>query len=412
VDGAGAQPAVTAPAAPEATPGPPQAFGLPVAPAAALAWGLQFAFFNPAIALILADRFGASDGQIGLALALYNASGFVSSLVIPVLADRRSDYLSPLLWAGLATLPLAAVLGLSHDLTTAVVALVVLGGPVGVGTSLLFAHLRAVGLPPRAIINTRAVFSFAWVAGPPLATLAASTFGDAAVLACIAVIAALGLATTWAMRRASPPTGAGGTRPGPDAPTTEALLPVALVGVVVAFVALQATNYISTTVMALYVTSTLHLPTVWAGVALAVAAGLEIPALVLAGRLTTRYSNLTLIAASCVLGAGYYLALALAHGPVELVASQVLNAAFFAIVAGIGLTFFQEIIPAPGLASGLFTNLRRVGAVAAGGIVALAGVLGGYRHVFLVCAGLSVLALALVVPIGLLGPRLRRPVRA
>jgi len=410
VDGAGAQPAVATPAAPEAT--PPRAFGLPVAPAAALAWGLQFAFFNPAIALILADRFGASDGQIGLALALYNASGFVSSLVIPVLADRRSDYLTPLLWAGLATLPLAAVLGLSHDLTTAVVALVVLGGPVGVGTSLLFAHLRAVGLPPRAIINTRAVFSFAWVAGPPLATFAASAFGDAAVLACIAVIAALGLATTWAMRRASPSPATGTTRPGPDAPVAETLLPVALVGVVVAFVALQATNYISTTVMALYVTTTLHLPTVWAGAALAVAAGLEIPALVLAGRLTARYSNLTLIAASCVLGAGYYLALALAHGPVELVASQVLNAAFFAIVAGIGLTFFQEIIPAPGLASGLFTNVRRVGAVAAGGIVALAGVLGGYRHVFLVCAALSVLALAIVVPIGLLGPRLRRPRRA
>jgi len=329
----------------------------------------------------------------------------VSSLVIPVLADRRSDYL----WAGLATLPLAAVLGLSHDLTTAVVALVVLGGPVGVGTSLLFAHLRAVGLPPRAIINTRAVFSFAWVAGPPLATLAASTFGDAAVLACSAVIAALGLATTWAMRRASPPTGAGTTPRGPDEPAPETLLPVALVGVVVAFVALQATNYISTTIMALYVTTTLHLPTVWAGVALAAAAGLEIPALVLAGRLTTRYSNLALVAASCVLGAGYYVALALAHGPVELVASQMLNAAFFAIVAGIGLTFFQEIIPAPGLASGLFTNVRRVGAVAAGGIVALAGVLGGYRHVFLVCAGLSVLALAIVVPIGLLGPRLRRP---
>jgi SET family sugar efflux transporter-like MFS transporter len=398
-------------AAPETTPGP-RAFGLPVAPTAALAWGLQSAFFNPALALILADRFGASDGQIGLALALYNASGFVCSLVIPVLADRRTDYLSPLLWAGYATLPLAAVLGLSHDLTTAIVALVVLGGPAGVGTSLLFAHLRAVGLPPRSIINTRAVFSFAWVAGPPLATLVASAFGDAAVLACIAVIALLGLGTTWAMRRASSPANAGAAGSGAEAPTTETLLPVALVGVVVAFVALQATNYISTTTMALYVTDTLHLPAVWAGVALAVAAGLEIPALVLAGRLTARYSNLTLVAASCVLGTGYYLALALARGPVELVASQVLNAAFFAIVAGIGLTFFQEIIPAPGLASGLFTNVRRIGAVAAGGIVALAGVLGGYRDVFLVCGALCVLALALVVPIGLLGPRLRRPVAA
>jgi SET family sugar efflux transporter-like MFS transporter len=69
---------------------------------------------------------------------------------------------------------------------------------------------------------------------------------------------------------------------------------------------------------------------------------------------------------------------------------------FFAIVAGVGLTFFLEIIPKPGLASGLFTNIRRIGSVVSGGIIALTAVIGGYRAMFLVCAGLTVFALVAI----------------
>ena len=50
---------------------------------------------------------------------------------------------------------------------------------------------------------------------------------------------------------------------------------------------------------------------------------------------------------------------------------QVLNAWFFAVVAGVGLTLFQQIIPRPGLASGLFVNTRRLGAIVSGAVIGL-----------------------------------------
>lgn len=371
-----------------------------VVPTAAFAWGLQFAFFNPALALILAGHFNATAAQIGLALGLYNVSGFVSSLVIPLLADRRRNYLTPIMWSGLATMPLMAVLGLTTNLIAAVAALIVFGGPASVGSSLLFAHLRSTGFPQRSIINTRAVVSFAWVAGPPIATLLAGAFGDRAVLLAIAVIAALGLMTTFILRRRSSALDVGHAAATNEAASGQ--LPVIAIGSIgIAFVALQATNYVVTSVLALYVSRTLHLPVVWAGVALAVAAAAEIPALLFAGRLATRFSNLTLIAAACVVGACYYVAMAFVQGPIELVAAQLLNAAFFAVIAGVGLTLFQDVIPRPGLASGLFTNVRRVGAVVSGGLVALTTLIGGYRNMFLICAGLTLVALCIILAVSI-----------
>src|SRR5687768_5065508 len=99
--------------------------------------------------------------------------------------------------------------------------------------------------------------------------------------------------------------------------------------------------------MSLYVTETLGLDMMWAGAALGVAAGLEIPALLLIGRLSYRFSDLRLIASGCVVGIAYYAAMVFVPGPVLLIGLQVLDAWFFAVVAGVGLTLFQQIIPRP-----------------------------------------------------------------
>lgn len=56
----------------------------------------------------------------------------------------------------------------------------------------------------------------------------------------------------------------------------------------------------------------------WAGVALGVAAGLEIPALLLVGRLNRRHPSLHLITVGWLTGIAYYAAMTWAHGPLLL----------------------------------------------------------------------------------------------
>jgi MFS transporter, SET family, sugar efflux transporter len=167
--------------------------------------------------------------------------------------------------------------------------------------------------------------------------------------------------------------------------------------IVAAFIALQAANSAAVSIMSLFVTETLGLDVMWAGVALGVAAGLEIPALLLIGRLSYRFSNLRLIASGCVVGIAYYAAMVFVPGPVLLIGLQVLDAWFFAVVAGVGLTLFQQIIPRPGLASGLFVNTRRLGAIVSGAVISFGSLTPlGYGGIFAVCAGLTALALVAI----------------
>ena len=147
--------------------------------------------------------------------------------------------------------------------------------------------------------------------------------------------------------------------------------------------------------MSLFVTDRLGLGVGWAGVALGVAAGLEIPALLLIGRLTDRVPGSLLLLSGCVAGVVYYAGMAFAHGPVLLLGLQVLNAWFFATVAGVGLTLFQQIIPRPGVAAGLYTNTRRLGAIAAGPLIGLGSATRlGYGGVFAASAVITAVALA------------------
>ena len=202
-------------------------------------------------------------------------------------------------------------LALVTTLPLAVVALVVLGGPAGVGSSLLYAHLRHSGGSTADVVNTRAIFSVAWVAGPPLAALIIGAFGNRAILAAIVAVAVLNVATTAAMMSAAPAPGRTQTRlPAPtvaDGPPASKLTAGL---VMVAFVGLQATNAVAVSIMTIYVTQTMHLDIVWAGIALGVAAGLEVPALLAMGKLSDRYSHLLLIATGCLAGIAYYLGLA------------------------------------------------------------------------------------------------------
>jgi MFS transporter, SET family, sugar efflux transporter len=244
--------------------------------------------------------------------------------------------------------------------------------------------------PPRSV---------AWVAGPPLATVIIGWLGNRAILIAIAAVAALNIATTAAMlsqraravahaEQAHTATAANGDRP---------MSRLGIAVIVTAFIALQATNSAVVLIMSLFVTETLGLNVIWAGVALGVAAGLEIPALLLIGRLSQRFSSLGLIASGCLAGIAYYAAMAFVSGPVLLIGLQLLNAWFFAAVAGIGLTLFQQVIPRPGLASGLYVNTRRLGAIVSGPLISFGSLTAlGYGGVFAASAVLTVLALGAI----------------
>jgi SET family sugar efflux transporter-like MFS transporter len=379
-------------------------------PSSALLWGLQFAFLNPALALLLVSLYDATAGDVGWVLVVYNASAFLASWLVPAYADRRQNYLSPMLACGILTLALCGLLAATTSLPVAVVGLIALGGPAGVGSSLLFAHLKHSGASLTDSMNTRAIVSFAWVAGPPLATFIIGTLGNRAILLAIGAVAVLNIGTTAAMISRRPRRPAEREAVAGSDGSSQTMSKGAIATVFLGFIALQAANRSAVSIMSLFVTQELGMDVMWAGVILGVSAALEIPALLLIGRLGRRFSSRALLISGCIAGIAYYAAMAAATSPVVLIALQVLNAWSFAMVAGVGLTLFQQIIPRPGLASGLFANAARLGAIVSGAVIGIGSTTAiGYQGVFAACAGLTVLALAVLSVAGRKPGRRRRP---
>jgi SET family sugar efflux transporter-like MFS transporter len=165
-----------------------------------------------------------------------------------------------------------------------------------------------------------------------------------------------------------------------------------------AFLLLIGTTSASVATVTLFVTHRLGLDVIWGGVALGTCAALEIPFLLTLGRLKERFGSAWLLLVGGLAGAAYYASMVVITGPAMLVAAQLLNAIFIATIQGLGLTIFQEVVPRPGLASGLFMNTQRLGAVLSGPVIALGALPGlGYGWVFVACVPLVLLGLALLV---------------
>ncbi|MOA24928.1 Sugar efflux transporter A [compost metagenome] len=95
-------------------------------------------------------------------------------------------------------------------------------------------------------------------------------------------------------------------------------------------------------------------------------------------------------------GVLFYLGLILFHSREALLALQLFNAIFIGIVAGIGMLWFQDLMPGrAGSATTLFTNSISTGVILAGVIQGALVQSYGHFAVYWVIAAISLLTLAL-----------------
>jgi SET family sugar efflux transporter-like MFS transporter len=79
----------------------------------------------------------------------------------------------------------------------------------------------------------------------------------------------------------------------------------------------------------------------------------------------------------------FYVGMLLVHTPALLLALQALNAIFIGILAGIGMLYFQDLMPGQaGAATTLYTNTTRVGWIIAGSLAGVVAEIWSYHAVF------------------------------
>ncbi|MWN05532.1 MFS transporter [Gilliamella sp. Pas-s95] len=109
--------------------------------------------------------------------------------------------------------------------------------------------------------------------------------------------------------------------------------------------------------MPLYVNSILHLSDSLPGKLMGLAAGIEIPAMLIAGYLVPVLGKRNLFFIAIICGLLFYVGMILFTDEFALFALQLFNALFIGIVANIGIIYFQDLLPTRmGVASTLFNN--------------------------------------------------------
>ncbi|EBL3626379.1 sugar efflux transporter SetB, partial [Salmonella enterica subsp. enterica serovar Kentucky] len=204
----------------------------------------------------------------------------------------------------------------------------------------------------------RAQVSLAWVIGPPLAYALAMGFSFTVMYLSAAVAFIVCGVIVWfflpSMRKDAPL--ATGTLEAPRRNRRDTLL------LFVICTLMWGTNSLYIINMPLFIINELHLPEKLAGVMMGTAAGLEIPTMLIAGYFAKRLGKRLLMCIAVVAGLCFYAGMLLAHAPATLLGLQLLNAIYIGILGGIGMLYFQDLMPGQaGSATTLYTNTIRVG---------------------------------------------------
>lgn len=136
-------------------------------------------------------------------------------------------------------------------------------------------------------------------------------------------------------------------------------------------------------------TQELSAPAQVAGWLMGTAAAIEIPVMLLAGWLAARLKLVSILRFGCAAGVVLYLGVWQAQHVWQMFALQLFNAVFIGCIAGLGITFFQNMLPGrAGVASTLFTNTNQLGNIFGSLLIAVFADLYGYKHLY----GINMLA--------------------
>lgn len=129
-----------------------------------------------------------------------------------------------------------------------------------------------------------------------------------------------------------------------------------------AFILLHIGQWMYTLNMPLYVTKYLKEPEGFVGGLASLCAGLEVPFMVLLGVLSAKLTTRTLLILGGLFGGLFYFSIGVFDSLIMMFVGQVFLAIFLAILLGLGISYFQDILPDfPGYASTLFANAMVIG---------------------------------------------------
>ncbi|EKJ4570562.1 TPA: sugar efflux transporter SetB [Escherichia coli] len=346
--------------------------------------GIAGALQTPTLSIFLTDEVHARPAMVGF---FFTGSAVIGILVSQFLAgrsDKRGDRKSLIVFCCLLGVLACTLFAWNRNYFVLLFVGVFLSSFGSTANPQMFAlaHEHADKTGREAVMFSsflRAQVSLAWVIGPPLAYALAMGFSFTVMYLSAAVAFIVCGVMVWlflpSMQKELPL--ATGTIEAPRRNRRDTLL------LFVICTLMWGSNSLYIINMPLFIINELHLPEKLAGVMMGTAAGLEIPTMLIAGYFAKRLGKRFLMRVAAVGGVCFYAGMLMAHSPVILLGLQLLNAIFIGILGGIGMLYFQDLMPGQaGSATTLYTNTSRVGWIIAGSVAGIVAEIWNYHAVF------------------------------
>lgn len=360
--------------------------------------GVAGALQAPTLSLFLSREVGAQPFWVGLFYTVNAIAGIGVSLALAKRSDSRGDRRKLIMFCCLMAIGNALLFAFNRHYLTLITCGVLLASLANTAMPQLFALAREYAdSSAREVVMfssvMRAQLSLAWVIGPPLAFMLALNYGFTVMFSIAAVIFAVSLVLIALML----PSVARVEQP-VDAPLAQVNgwqdRNVRMLFIASTLMWTCNTMYIID--MPLWISVELGLSDKLAGVLMGTAAGLEIPAMILAGFYVKRFGKRRMMIAAVAAGVLFYVGLIFFHSRTALLLLQLFNAVFIGIVAGIGMLWFQDLMPGrAGAATTLFTNSISTGVILAGVIQGAVAQSFGHFALYWVIAAISVVTLVM-----------------
>ncbi|QCR37173.1 sugar efflux transporter [Nissabacter sp. SGAir0207] len=360
--------------------------------------GIAGALQAPTLSLFLTTEVKASPLWVGLFYTINALAGIVVSFLLAKRSDHSGDRRSLILVCCLMAVGNCLLFAFNRHYLTLITAGVLLAAIANTAMPQLFALAREYAdTSAREVVMfssmMRAQLSLAWVIGPPLSFTLALNYGFTLMFCFAAAIFLLSALVVWWVLPSVP------REPQPVdqmVVSPKAWKDINVRTLFFASLLMWTCNTMYIIDMPLYISHDLGLPDRLAGLLMGTAAGLEIPAMLLAGYYVKRVGKRRMMIGAVVAGVLFYGGLVLFQDRTMLLVLQLFNAIFIGIVAGIGMLYFQDLMPGrPGSATTLFTNSISTGVIVAGVLQGVVAEHFGHYAVYCVAGVLSVLALAL-----------------
>ncbi|EGQ0311576.1 MFS transporter [Staphylococcus pseudintermedius] len=332
--------------------------------------GMGIAVTVPFFVLFATNQLGMTTNQFGLLLALAAITQFTMNSIVARFSDTHAINRKVIIIVGLFmgaisfTLPFFV-----HSVVLFIILYAIFQGLFAPAMPQLYASAResinqSTSSSRAVFANSvlRSMFSFGFLFGPLVGNILNQSWGYSGLFGgTVAIILTTLLLQVFFFKDIK------AKKPVRDSIMTEQDAPSMLkhrylIVPFIAFVLLHIGQWMYTLNMPLFVTQYLHEEEKYVGHLASLCAGLEVPFMIILGMVASKVETRTLLAIAAVCGSLFFGSIGIFESIHMMLVGQVLLAAFLAVLLGVGISYFQDVLPQyPGYASTLFANAMVIG---------------------------------------------------